>query len=129
MRYLIGLTAVFLLSVSANASQFGPLPPPAVACLGPAALHNPHCRIWHHPKPPKPPTSPSDPKGPGNASSAWCTGGCVWVGGFIAAVATAIVIHEILGPKCAKPGLKNGYDSPTFWRPLCENTNVVSVRG
>lgn len=50
---------------------------------------------------------------------AWCTGGCVWVGGFIAAVAGAIIVHEILGPACANPGNKNGYDSPTLWRPLC----------
>lgn len=49
-----------------------------------------------------------------------------WVAGFIAAVAILIVYHEVMGPPCAKKGLKNGYDSPTFWRPLCPKTNVAA---
>lgn len=50
-------------------------------------------------------------------------------GVFICAVAIGIIVHEIMGPKCAKPGNKNGYDTPTFWRPLCSDPAVVSVRG
>lgn len=48
---------------------------------------------------------------------------------FICAVAVGIIVHEIMGPACAKPGLPNGYDTPTLWRPLCRDPSVVSVRG
>lgn len=68
----------------------------------------------------------------GSLGGAACTGGCLLVGGFIAAVAGAIIIHEILGPACAKKGNKNGYDTPTFWRPYCKRTRdpkPIAVRG
>lgn len=41
------------------------------------------------------------------------------VAGFIFTVALIIVVHEIMGPPCARKGAKNGYDYPRLWRPTC----------
>lgn len=49
------------------------------------------------------------------------------VGSFIIGVAIAIIVHEVLGPTCASKGAKNGYDQPTFWRPLCKKQPVVAA--
>lgn len=55
-------------------------------------------------------------------------------GFFICAVAVGIIVHEVMGPACAsntKANRDHGYDSPTWWRPLCgwRDPNTVSVRG
>lgn len=42
-------------------------------------------------------------------------------GAFICLVVAGIIVHEVMGPPCARPGLANGYDHPTFWRPLCKD--------
>lgn len=46
---------------------------------------------------------------------------------FICVVTVAIIVHEVLGPACARPGLKDGYDEPRLWRPLCRKTKPVFV--
>ena len=58
-----------------------------------------------------------------------CAGGCPWIAGFIGVVTVAIVIHEALGPACASRGLKNGYDEPRLWRPMCKKPGPIAVRG
>lgn len=54
---------------------------------------------------------------------------------FICAIAVGIVVHEVLGPSCAsrtKYNIAHGYDTPTFWRPLCNwkrDPKPIAVRG
>lgn len=79
------------------------------------------------------PTPPPQPKPGPSGGGALCTGGCVWVAGYIMLVTSAIIVHEVLGPACAsntKAKRKWGYDKPTFWRPYCKHhRKVVRVRG
>lgn len=49
---------------------------------------------------------------------------------FICAVTVGIIVHEVMGPKCARRGLPNGYDTPTLWRPYCRrDPKPIAVRG
>lgn len=69
---------------------------------------------WFHLKPPVAKVVPS---GPSASQKFFCV---VNPGGFfVCAVLVGIIVHELMGPACAKPGNRNGYDTPTFWRPLC----------
>lgn len=70
----------------------------------------------------------SDPVKPGGGGSNWTL--CPTPAGIIiCAITVGIIVHEVLGPKCAKPGLSNGYDTPTLWRPLCSDPQAIAVRG
>lgn len=87
---------------------------------------------WHHIAAPVAKTVAGSHASSNLGGGAACVGGCLLVGGFIAAVAGAIIIHEILGPACAKKGNKNGYDTPTLWRPYCKRSidpKPIAVRG
>lgn len=92
------------------------------AVLGVALSASPS-NAWHVYAPVAAPVART-PAGPGVAGGGGGAGpGAAIIGGFIAGVTIAIIVHEILGPACArktKYNVAHGYDQPRFWRPLCK---------